>query len=133
MQPNTITLQVDELNNATLVDNVYTRFEEFQNRASYISGDHSMSAKDTLGLYRTFPKPSGNFRGVIKTSVKFSKDLAVTGVDGVSTLTAPVIVELSFSVPVGATAADVLIARQRALAILDRDDIMVSLNEQAMV
>lgn len=133
MQPNAITLAVDELNNASLVNYVFTRFEEYQNRAVYIGEDHTIAQKDSLSMYRTFPKTSGNFKGVGKTSVKFSKDITVLGVDGVSNLTSPIIVEVSFSIPVGATAAQCLIARQRALALLDRDDIMVPLNEQLMI
>lgn len=134
MQPNVVTLSVDEENDGVgLVNHVFTRFEEYQNRAVYIGDSHSMAAKDTLSLYRTFPKVSGNFRGVSKTAVKFSKDITVTGADGVSTLTAPIIVDVSFSIPVGATVAQVLIARQRALALLDLDAVMDPLNNQLMV
>lgn len=134
MQPNTITLSVDEENDGVgPVDHVFTRFEEYQNRAVYIGSNHSMSTKDTMALYRTFPKPSGNFKGVTKTAFKFSKDLLVDGVDGVSQLTAPIIVDVSFSIPVGASHAQILIARQRALAMLDLDAIMTPLNEQLMV
>lgn len=134
MQPNEITLSVDEENDGVgPVNHVFTRFEEYQNRAVYIGANHAMSAKDTLGLYRTFPKPSGNFRGVAKTAFKFSTDIVVLGVDGVSNITAPIIVDVSFSVPVGATHARILIARQRALSLLDLDSVMTPLNEQLMV
>ena len=134
MQPNSITLSVDEQNDGVgPVNHVFTRFEEYQNRSVYIGDNHSMSAKDTVGLYRTFPKPSGNFKGVAKTSFKFSKDVTVLGVDGVSQLTAPIIVDVSFSIPVGATHEQILIARQRALSLLDLDTVMTPLNEQLMV
>lgn len=134
MQPNEITLSVDEENDGVgPVNHVFTRFEEYQNRSVYIGANHTMSAKDTLGLYRTFPKPSGNFKGVAKTAFKFSKDVSVTGVDGVASLTAPIIVDVSFSIPVGATHAQILVARQRALALLDLDTLMTPLNEQMMV
>lgn len=134
MQPNSITLSVDEQNDGVgPANHVYTRFEEYQNRAVYISASHSLSAKDTLSLYRTFPKTSGNFRGVGKTAFKFSTDILVDGVDGVSQLTSPIIVDVSFSIPVGATAAQVMLARQRALSLLDLDSVMIPLNEQLMV
>lgn len=134
MQTDQITLSVDEQNDGVgPVNHVFTRFEEYQNRSVYIGDSHSMAAKDTLGLYRTFPKPSGNFKGVAKTAVKFSKDVLVTGADGVSQLTAPIIVDISFAIPVGATHGDILVARQRALALLDLDAIMDPLNEQLMV
>lgn len=134
MQPNEITLSVDEENDGVgPVNHVFTRFEEFQNRATYIMSDHSMSAKNTLGFYRTFPKKSGNFNGVSKTSFKFTKDILVDGADGVAQITAPIIVDVSFSIPVGATSAQILIARQKALALLDLDAVMTPLNEQLMV
>lgn len=134
MQPNVITLSVDEENdNVGPVNHVFTRFDEYQNRSGYISADHTLSNPDTLTLYRTMPKPNGTFRGVGKTSFKFSKSIVVTGVDGVSQLSAPLIVEVSFSIPVGATSSQILIARQRALALLDLDSVMSPLNEQLMV
>lgn len=134
MLDNVITLSVDEENDGVgPVNHVFNRFEEYQNRSVYIGTNHSMATKDTLNLYRTFPKASGNFRGVAKTAFKFSKDLTVTGVDGVSQLSAPIIVDVSFSIPVGATHAQILVARQRALALLDLDVVMTPLNEQQMV
>jgi len=134
MQPNTITLSVDEQNDGVgPVDHVFTRYDEDKNRAMYIHTSHTLSARDTLTLYRTLPKISGNFRGVLKTAKKFSKDFVVTGVDGVSQLTAPIIIETSYSVPVGVTAAQVLLMRQRDLSLTDLDVIMIALNEQGMI
>lgn len=133
-QPDVITLSVDEENDGVgPVNHVFSRFEIYQNRSVYIGANHSMSAKDTVGFYRTFPKPSGNFKGVAKTAFKFSKDVSVSGVDGSTTLTAPIIIDVAFSIPVGATHAQVLVARQRALALLDLDAVMTPLNEQLMV
>jgi hypothetical protein len=133
MQPNEITLAVDELNDDTTVDLVLTRFEEHLNRASYVSPSHTMATRDMLTLYRTFPKQSGNFRGVGKSTIKFSQDISVLGVDGTSSLTVPLIMEVSFSVPVGTTSAQIVEMRQRGVAILDRDDVMNPLNQQLMV
>ena len=132
MQPNLITLAVDQLNDATLVDLALTRFDEYQNRAVYISESHSIAAPDTLTFYRTIPKPSGNFLGMAKTSYKFSRSITVAGADG-STLIAPQIVEVSFSNPVGATEAQRTEMRQRNVALSDRDDIMVPLNALQMI
>lgn len=134
MQPDVITLAVDEDNSGSGTNNhVFNRFEEFQNRALYIGPNHALSARNTIGLYRTLPKASGNFKGVAKTSIKLTKDVLVTGVDGVSQLTAPIIVDLGFSVPVGTPSADILIAEMVLKAILARQDLMVSLVEQAMI
>lgn len=133
MQPNTITLAVDVLNNGTPVNESLTRFEEYLNRSVYVTESHNVGSKDTLSLYRTFPKPNGNFKGVSKTSMKFSRDIQVPGVDGISNITAPVICEVSFSLPVGITDAQNLICRQRAVAALDLDSVMVPFCSQLMI
>lgn len=132
-QPGTITLAVDVLNNASTVNKVYGSLSGVQgNKSQYIGPDHSMVAPHTLTFYRTFPKPSGNFRGVTKTAAKLSITKEVDGIDG-STLSAPLIGEVSFSLPVGATEADELVLRQTLIALLDRDDLMVPLNHQGVI
>jgi len=133
MQPNSITLPVDYLNNGTTTDETYTRFEEYQNRSVYIGENHSPDMRDTISLYRSFPTKNGNFKGVAKTSVKLSVDHTVPGVDGVAQLSAPIIWELSASIPVGVSVEDALKSRQRALAVLDLDAVMTPLNSQLMV
>jgi hypothetical protein len=92
-----------------------------------------LDARDSLTLYRTFQKVNGNFKGTAKSAFKFTWDRSVTGVDGVAALTAPIISEVSFSVPVGVTEADMLICRQRQIALLDDDTIMTALMNQLMV
>lgn len=132
MQPNTITLAVDTENLGVTTNEVYTRFEEYLNRSVYIGSGHSLSSRNTLSFYRTNPKIAGNFRGTAKSAVKFSQDTSVPGVND-SPLTAPLIIEVSVSVPVGITPAKTLVARQRALALLDRDDIMAHLHDLLMI
>lgn len=133
MLDNTIILSVDEQNDGVgPVNHVYTRFEENANRSTYIHSAHSLTAKDTLSFYRTAPKPSGNFRGVAKTAQKFSKDITVLGVDG-SNITAPIIVEISWSLPVGATAAQAMIARQKVVSLMDLDATMIPAMETQMI
>lgn len=133
MQPNTITLAVDELNNGTTIDRLYTRFEELTDRSTYVGPLHTVSMRDMFSLYRRFPKQSGNFRGVIRPSIKFTQDYDVLGVDGMSVLTSPYILEVSESIPVGVATADVLIMRQRAMALLDSDAIMNPFHEALMI
>lgn len=133
MQPNTLTLNVDYLNNAITTAEGYDRYEEYQNRSVYVGSTHSPDSRDTVSLYRSFPTKNGNFKGVQKSSIKLSKDHTVNGVDGVATLTSPVIIEVNFSVPVGVSPADVLKCRQRIIALLDDDTICDALNNQLMV
>lgn len=133
MQPNVLTLSVDAENNGTPVNEVYTRYEELQNRSRYIGASHVPGDRDELSIFRSFPTKTGNFKGVGKTSVKFTKDQDVPGVDSSTLVTAPIIIEVSFSVPVGTTTAAMVHARQRVLALLDDDSVMDALNVQLMV
>lgn len=133
MQPNVITLAVDVANNGTTVDYDFSRFEESLNRTIYAGENHAIDAKDTLAIYRTAPKQSGNFKGVAKTSVKFTQDNTVLGVDGLAQLTSPLIAEVSFSIPVGVTTASVIEMRQRLIALLDQDSVMTNLNMSLMI
>jgi hypothetical protein len=133
MQPNEITISVDVANDANLVNEVYSRFEEYLNRTIYIGDNHALASRNELALYRTFPKQSGNFKGVAKSAFKFTHDVVVPGVDGNTSLTSPIIMEVSFSIPVGAADADVLHARQRLVGLADLDTIMAPLNQKLMV
>lgn len=133
MLSNTITLPIDILNNGTAVNFEYSRYDEYQNRSVYISGNHSLVARDSISFFRSFPKPSGNFKGVMKTSFKITKDIQVSGVDGVANLTSPIIIEVKLSLPVGATTAQLITERQKVIALLDDDSLMKGLNEQLMI
>lgn len=133
MLTDTVTISVDTANTGTPTSESFTRYEEFQNRSTYIGADHTPDVRNVLGFYRTFPTKNGNFKGTSKSAVKFTQDVQVAGADGVSTLTAPIILDLSFSVPVGASTADLVHARQRLLALLDGDTLMNSLNVQLQI
>lgn len=132
MLSNTITLSVDEQNNSSLVDVDFQRFDAFQNRSLYISEDHEPGMRDTLTFYRTLPKQSGNFKGVRKTSFKFSEDVVVATTDMTDTISSH-ICEVSFSIPIGVTPAQQMKIRQRAIALLDSDSIMTQLNDLQVV
>lgn len=129
MLDNVITLSIDEANNGTLVDLDYTRYDEYNNRTVYISANHVPGTEDKLIFYRTFPTPSGNFKGTRKTAMKFSRAADVVGNDGGSIATA-MILEVSLSLPVGVSAADAMKLRQAAIAALNDDTLMVKFHEQ---
>jgi hypothetical protein len=128
MLDNTITLAVDELNTDSTTDHEYSRYDEYQNRSVYNGPDNTLSSREILGFYRTTPSKSGNFKGVAKSSIKFTKDIEVEGVDSTTSVTAPMIVTISFSMPIGATSAEVVEERQKAIALLDDDTLMDRLN-----
>lgn len=125
MLNNELTLPVDVLNNGTLVNTVFTRFDgSNQNRSVYIGPSHTLEARELLGFYRTPPKKSGNYKGSAKCAVKLTSDVEVPGVDSSTTLTAPEIADLQFSLPVGITLAQAKVIRQRLIALLDNDTVM---------
>lgn len=136
MQSNTITLSVNHDNDdgtTATIPYTFSRYEEFQNRSQYIESNHTLALRNMLGLYRTPPKVSGNFRGTAKSSVKFTKDFSVPGVDASSEIIVPGICEVSFSLPVGVTAAESKEIRMAMVALLQDDTVMVSLTDQLMV
>jgi hypothetical protein len=129
-QDNVITLSVDEANDANVADYEYRRLNDHLFRSDYIhSSNHAVDSRDTLNFYATPAKPAGNFRGVQRSSYKFTTDIVVSGVDGVAEITSPIITEVKQSIPVGATNAQILLERQKALAMIDTDAIMDNLNE----
>lgn len=129
MQANTLTLSVDPANDSNPEDQVYTRHEENVNRSTYIGVGHTVDSRILLQLYRSAPKRNGVTRGTSKSTVKFTEDIAVSNVAGDGDIVLPLICEISFSVPVGATAAQTMELRQRAVSILDDDSIMADLND----
>lgn len=136
MQGNTITLMVnDDHDDGTtpLVENVYTRFDEYQNRTVYIHEDHTVALRNILGLYRSFPKANGNFRGTAKSAVKMTQDFAVDGVDSETSIIVPGIINVEFSFPLGLTAAQTLEMRMRMVTLMNLDTVMVPLTDQLMV
>lgn len=133
MQPNEITLAVDVANDGNTTNYVFNRSEEYLNRSVYFGENHEISSRDMLTIYRTPQKQQGNFKGVAKSAIKFTTDTLVTGVDGIAQLTSPLIVEVSFSIPVGATSNLQLLARQKAIALLDNDTIMNDLSNKLII
>lgn len=133
MLSNTISVSYDALGDAQSVEKTYTRYDEYQNRTVYVGENHSPIDKDTLTFYRSFPKQVGNYKGVAKTSFKISKDVEVPGVDGLATFSSPVIIEVTFSVPLGVTDAEALRLRHLASSILSSDSLMVSVTKQLQI
>lgn len=130
MQDNQITLNVDEANDGSTtanVDHVYQRFETLSSRSVFHNSTHQPDMRDILGFYRTPAKRSGNSRGKQRSSVKFTVDVLVPGVDG-NDVVDTAYIEINSSLPLGVSNTFTKALRQRGVAILDRDDIMDHLN-----
>lgn len=129
MQPNDITLTVDETNDGSTtadVDHIYTKFDLFNTRSVYHHSAHEPDMRDMLSFYRTPAKASGNSRGTQKSAFKFTKDWTVVGRDG-SNIVLPGYLEVNASIPLGVTDAQVMVQRQKAIALLDLDLIVNAL------
>lgn len=104
MQSNTLTITPSTGTGALAC----TRHSEDTNRSTYIfDATHSTDVRDQFQLYRTFSKRSGNSRGSRKCAIKFTHDISVDNADGSGTIVLPLIGEVSFSIPEGATAAEI--------------------------
>lgn len=134
MLDNQITIAVDTENTGTTTDFIMKRTDEFQNRSVYYrQGSHSLASRDLLSFYRTPVTRSGNDPGVAKSAFKVTRDIVVPGVDTSTSITKPMICEVSFSMPVGFTAAQAKELRQNILALLDDDALMSSHSEMLEV
>jgi len=127
MQADVITLDVDTNNDGNTTPKVFNRYDEQQNRTIYVSIGHTPGFRDQFAISRSFPTKVGNFRGVCKSTVKFTKDTDVPGVDANTSLQSTCIIEVGFSIPVGYDAVSLKALRQTVLALLDDDSFMDSL------
>jgi hypothetical protein len=75
-----------------------------KDQVGYIGASKTVSVKDDVSLKRTAPKATDVFSGVGRTAAKMTRTLTLTGA---KTLAGDAICEVSVSVPVGYTAADV--------------------------
>jgi hypothetical protein len=118
--PETITVDYDKLNDDNDVELVFTRQINSVGKQVYILPTHTAASPQKLELYRTFPKRSGNNPGARKVTMKITLTKSYTDLAG-NSVTGPVIMEQSFSIPDGVADADVLEARMLGVAILDKD------------
>jgi len=133
MQNDNITLHVAKSNTADITDVNFTRYDEISGRSTYVSDQHTPGNRDMFSITRSLPKRAGNFKGVGKSTFKYTVDRSVNGVEWGTAIAAPIIIEVSFSIPVGCDIAAVLEARQVVVAALDDDTLMDKLNVQLMV
>lgn len=73
------------------------------NKVKYTGPAHTFTTKDELVLSRVAPKPTKDFNGVARSSVKTVKTVEINATTGE---THDAIIETTFSFPVGMTSAD---------------------------
>lgn len=124
MQPNTISYTFDHDNDGgttPAVSVTLNRYREALDSTIYATSlDTSLSINQSK-FYRTDAKRSGNFYGTDKVAYKRSVGKSVPTVDGGTTI-APIIVEVSASLPVGTSDADRLSAVMELIGFLTSTD-----------
>jgi len=130
----TLTLSVDKANNASPVNEVFTRDGGMvaPNKSLYYGDLHTVDAKETLTFARVLPKVNGNFKGTQRSSQKYSRTYSVLGVDG-NSIDAIATTECIDSFPVGMTAAQKKEHRQYMVSVRDNDTIMDAVHNQGQV
>ena len=98
----------------------YDRWDDqTPNKSIYISDLHELNARDMLTFNRTFAKPSGNFLGMNKAALKFTRDITVLGKDG-ENIVVPSTFQLALSLPYGAGEDEIFFFTSRSTAILTK-------------
>jgi hypothetical protein len=126
-QAEQFTLNVNEDNDdgtTAEVEKIFHRKEVYNGRSLYTTDASSSLARETLGLYASPAKPSGNILGTNKASVKTTCDCSVPGADGVAVYTKPIILKLEASIPAGADTTLVKAELMKLAAVMQDDSIM---------
>lgn len=124
MQAENITIAVDVLNDGNTVDQSFDRNRVEGNKSTYLGSASSDLCRDTLNLFRGDPKTGGGSNGTRRSTVKFTKDQLVDNQAGDGQHYLPLVGDVVFAVPVGTTAAECKLIRQRLIAMLDDDALM---------
>lgn len=74
------------------------------NQMPYTGPANTLSVKDRLDLYRTQPKGTTTFSGTGRSRLKLVRTLTLTGA---KTPNGDALVDVNFSIPVGASATDI--------------------------
>lgn len=127
-----IVLSVDAANSGSPTNETFVLTSPSEGKSSYILAGTTLQDRTELTLYGTRPKRAGNFRGVIRSGIKFNLAVEVDGVDATDSIDSDAIVNVQFSIPVGTATADIVHIRQRVIALLDDDTLMAKLNETAI-
>lgn len=101
----------------TLNTIVFATYRNLPDTVTLASSSHSISNTDTIAMSRVFPKPVKDNSGVARPRLKRVKTLTLA--DGSKK---DMIIEVSGSVPVGASESDVLAGLDDTADLLDSQD-----------
>lgn len=126
-QPNPIVLSVNEDNDdgtTAEITRIFEQQEVYNGRSVYTTNDSTPLDRETLSLYASAAKPSGNILGTNKASVKTTRDCTVPGADGVANYTKPIIWKLEGSIPAGASTSLVKAELMKIVALAQTNEVM---------
>jgi hypothetical protein len=123
-QSEVIALTVDPANDGNPETQNYANQQRKDTFSLYREENSDLKNRDELRLAATLPKRSGNFPGVVRSEARFTKTVEVEGVDTTTTVAGVATGIISFSLPLGTSAATATLLRQRMIGLLDDDDIM---------
>lgn len=93
---------------------------ESLNKVVFRSNHHTLQDRDLCELFRSFPKKNGLFPGMAKSTAKFTLDSTIPNTAG-EEMSAPVIVTVKCSVPLGTSPAVTDAMRSRLAAFVATD------------
>lgn len=102
----------------TLNTIVFSPYRALPDTSTFASPSHSISTTDTVAMSRVFPKPVKDNDGVGRPRIKRVKTLTLA--DGSKK---DMIIEVSGSVPVGASDSDVLAGLDDTADLLDTQEV----------
>lgn len=85
-------------------DVVVTRYSEEKDKSTYHFTGATWASRKEVSFLRSLPKPSGSYPGNARGTVKITWDVEVVDKAG-STIVAPIIATIQYSIPVGADSA----------------------------
>lgn len=125
-----LTINTDPNNDDTIVAKIFSRARVLMNGLKtlyHMDNSHSTARPDTLSFETSEPKPNGQFLGVTRPKVVRRRTIDVESIDPGTEISQPLIGKVEFSIPVGATDAELLELRQDLIAVLDDDATMGTL------
>lgn len=132
MQEDTITLDVDVLNNGTTVPRAYGRQKTLENISFFNGPEATLSTRDELMLQRKMNTRQGNSQGVYACKVRNAQNKAVPGVDTTTNVEHLIAIDTEFRIPVGVPEAEVLEFLMRHVAVLSSGVMEALANNQAI-
>lgn len=126
-QGETLSLPVDRLNDGNPAAEAWSRYDFGGNSSTYHGPNHTFSEQEALKFTRNSPTPSGTYPGTRRSTMKLTRGLPNTDLEG-NSVVHNAIIDITFSFPIGISETEMVKVRQVLVAAMDSDTIMDDLN-----